>query len=60
MKYSFIDLGKKDFLRNSFTDLVLEIEVECFEEAEDWLLKNGEYFGWTNSGVKYINWDEKY
>lgn len=58
-KYSFIDFGLKDFLRDE-NDNVIIIECKddmCFE-AEEWLLQNGDKYGWTNSGVQYFNWSE--
>jgi hypothetical protein len=56
--YSFIDFGNRDFLRDIDGDVIIE-DFDSFNEAEDWLLENGEHFGWTNSGVKYWNWDEE-
>jgi hypothetical protein len=57
-KYSFIDFGTRDFLRNDNGEVV-EIEAAHYEEAEDWLLDKGEDYGWTNSGVRYWNWNEE-
>lgn len=56
--YSFIDLGLQDFLRDE-NDNVIKIHFTCIESAEEWLLKNGESYGWTNKGITYWNWDEQ-
>lgn len=57
--YSFIDFGNEDFLRYENGDVV-KIEASCIEEAEDWFLKNGDQLtDWTNSGIRYWNWDEE-
>lgn len=55
-KFSFIDFGWKNFLTDSQGD-VLILEFDSFDEAEEWLLKNGKNYGWTNEGVKYWCWD---
>lgn len=55
--YSFIDYGRQDFLRNP-NGSVVKIEADYQEEAEDWLMDNGEKYGWSNDGVKYLNWNE--
>jgi len=55
-KFSFIDFGLKDFLRDEY-DEVLIIKLNSFYEAEEWLLSNGEEYDWTNQGVKYLCWD---
>lgn len=57
-KFSFIDFGIKDFLRND-NDQVIIIDVTDYMAAEDWLLKNGEDYGWTNTGVQYLDWDDE-
>lgn len=46
----------KDFLRDVTGD-VLTKDFDSFDEAEEWLLDNGQYYGWTNEGVKYWCWD---
>lgn len=56
--YSFIDFGLKDFLRKEDGEVV-RIEFEGYHDAEEWLLKYGEDYGWTNKGVRYWNWDEE-
>lgn len=57
-KYSFIDFGNRDFVRYENGEKI-EIEVSSVEEAEDWLLKNGDTLtDWTNSGISFLNWDE--
>lgn len=56
--YSFIDFGQKDFLRNDSGDVII-VDVNSYEDAEDWLLKNGEENGWTNKGVRYWDWDDE-
>lgn len=55
--YSFIDFGLEDFLRDDKGD-VIKISG-TYEDAESWLLDNGEENGWTNAGVRYWNWDEE-
>jgi hypothetical protein len=57
-KYSFIDFGLKDFIRDTVGDTLI-LMCNNYEEAEDWLLKNGSYYGWTNKGVRYWCWDEE-
>lgn len=57
--YSFIDFELEDFLRYEGED-VIKIESPSFEEVEDWLLKNGEKYGWTNTGVKYWCWEDEF
>lgn len=59
LKYSFIDNDNRDFLRDENGE-VMVILCDTFEEAEDWLLTHGETIGWTNSGVKYFNWNEEF
>jgi hypothetical protein len=59
MTYSFIDFGTRDFLRSFEQGPVLELEADSYEEAEEWLLNNGEDFGWTNTGVRYWCWEEE-
>lgn len=56
-RYSFIDYGNEDFLRND-NDEVVKIEASSHEEAEAWLLREGESYGFTNKGVGFWNWDE--
>lgn len=55
-EYSFIDYGNKDFLRDE-NDEVIIIKGD-YQDAEDWLLDNGEKYGWTNESTKYIDWNE--
>lgn len=57
-QFSFIDFGTRDFLRNEKGE-VLEFACQSYEQAENWLLKNGEKYGWTNQGVRYWNWDDE-
>lgn len=58
-KYSFIDFGLKDFLRDKDDNVII---IKCSDDsgfgAEEWLLKNGDQHGWTNSGVQYFNWSD--
>lgn len=55
-KFSFIDLGQKDFLRSDDGD-VIEVECSNYDEAEEWLLMHGDDFGWTNKGTKTFCWE---
>lgn len=55
-EFSFIDFGTKDFLREENGE-VLIVNLNSFQEAEDWLLKNGEKYDWNNEGTKYWCWD---
>lgn len=57
--FSFIDYENKDFLRNDDGSVVM-ISCATWEGAEQWLLKNGKQYGWTNTGVKYFNWLEEF
>lgn len=56
-KYSFIDEGTKDFLRDDSGEVIV-IEGEDFHDAESWLLNHGEDYGWTNTGVRFHVWGE--
>ena len=56
--YSFIDFGLKDFLRDN-NGKVIRKQFAFVEAAEDWLLTNGEDFGWTNTGIRYWCWDDE-
>ena len=59
-KYSFIDFGNRDFVRYIDNDEKVEVEANSVEDAENWLLKNGDQLtDWTNSGVRYWNWNEE-
>ncbi|KAA0126427.1 hypothetical protein FY557_17405 [Chryseobacterium sp. SN22] len=55
-KFSFIDIGQRDFLRSDDGD-VIEIECNDFYEAEEWLLMHGDDFGWINKGTKTLCWE---
>lgn len=55
--YSFIDYGTQDFLRYG-NGGVIKIEGS-YQDAEDWLILEGEDYGWTNRGVRYWNWEEE-
>lgn len=55
-KFSFIDFGLKDFLRDKDGEIVMT-PFNSFDEAEEWLLTFGDKYGWTNQGVKYWCWD---
>lgn len=57
-KFSFIDFENKDFLRNE-NDEVIIIDVQHNQAAEEWLLKNGGNYGWTNKGVRYWCWNDE-
>lgn len=57
-QYSFIDFGNKDFLRYDNGDVII-IDFTSYEEAEDWLLSNGDDYGWTNQGIRYWVWDDE-
>lgn len=57
--YSFIDNENKDFLRDEDGN-VIKITSDTFDDAEMWLLSNGEKYEWTNSGVYYFNWNEEF
>jgi hypothetical protein len=56
--WSFIDFGLQDFLRCSLGN-VIYFKGSTQEEAEEWLLSEGEKYGWTNNGVRYWCWDEE-
>lgn len=58
-EFSFIDKEKKDFLRDSFDEVII-VHCNNWEEAEEWLLNNGEHYGWTNTGVHFYNWEEQF
>ena len=58
-KYSFIDNEKRDFLRDENGEVIV-ILCNDWLDAEDWLLSEGEKYGWTNTGVKYFNWNEEF
>ena len=58
-QFSFIDFGHRDFLRSEIDGTPITIEASCYEEAEEWLLENGDAHGWTNKGVRYWNWEEE-
>ena len=55
--YSFIDYGNQDFLRYE-DGSVIKLEFEYADEAHDWLLDHGEHYGWSNDGVKVLDWNE--
>lgn len=57
-QYSFIDFGNKDFLRKDNGEVII-IQCSNYHEAENWLLDNGEKYGWTNEGVRYWDWDDE-
>lgn len=57
-QYSFIDFELKDFLRYPDGSVII-IDFDNQEEAEEWLLDNGDDYGWTNMGVRYWCWDEQ-
>ena len=46
-QYSFIDFELKDFLRYPEGSVII-IDFDSQEEAEEWLLDNGDDYGWTN------------
>ena len=54
--FSFIDNANKDFLRYDDGNVVI-VEFDTYTEAEGWLLTEGSYYGWTNTGIKYFNWN---
>jgi hypothetical protein len=53
--WSIIDYGRKDFLRDRSGVLMFATQ----RDAEDWLLREGDDYGWTNSGTKYFCWKEE-
>jgi hypothetical protein len=49
-KFSFIDFGLKDFLRDDEGKVVVE-EFSSYQEADDFIADGKlEWYGWTNSG----------
>lgn len=56
-KYSFIDYGKEDFLRDSEGN-VIKIPAKSDTEAAKWLAEHGEKNGWTNKGTYYWVWEQ--
>lgn len=58
MTYSFIDMGLQDFLRD-LSGKTIRLKVASITEAEDWLLKHGKRYGWTNTGVRYWCWEDE-
>jgi hypothetical protein len=58
-KYSFIDNDNRDFLRDENGEVIV-ILCDDWQDAEDWLLSEGEEHGWTNTGIKYFNWSEEF
>lgn len=58
-QYSFIDFGLKDFLRSDIDGTAIVMEFPNVQAAEDWLLTNGEQYGWQNEGVRYWCWNDE-
>jgi hypothetical protein len=58
-KFSFIDFGLKDFLRDDEGKVVVE-EFSSYQEADDFIADGKlEWYGWTNSGTRKWCWDEE-
>lgn len=57
--FSFIDNEKKDFLRYEDGSVIM-ITTSTWEGAEQWLLRRGKLYGWTNTGIAYFNWTEEF
>ena len=56
--YSFIDFGKRDFLRNKDGSVVI-IAFSNFYEANEWLIRHGEEYGWKNTAIDFWCWDDE-
>ncbi len=53
--WSIIDIGLHDFIRDENGK---PFDFNNYGEAEIWLHKNGEKYGWTNQGTQYFCWDD--
>lgn len=58
-RFSFIDAELMDFLRDENKEVIVKM-FPHYEAAEEWLLENGKKYGWTNTGVRYWNWDDEF
>ncbi len=59
MKFSFIDFGNRDFIRNHDGETLI-MDFSGWEEADDFIMNNGlSDYGWTNEGTRKLCWDDE-
>lgn len=59
MKFSFIDFGNKDFIRNDDGDCLI-MDFKSWEDADNFIMEGGlDEFGWTNKGTQKFCWDDE-
>lgn len=58
-KFSYIDNEKKDFLRDE-NNKVIVVDAGSYIVAEDWLIRNGDKYGFANYGCHIFDWEETF
>lgn len=58
MQFSFIDYGKKDFIRKDDGHVLIKY-FRTWDDADSFIMDGGlEEYGWTNEGTRKWCWDE--